>query len=230
MTKTPEILWAQRSDRLFLTFEVWEPKDVKFALTSENTVEFSCSNGETKENFATTLTLWGPVETEPEARDVKVSARHVEVTLHKKEEKTDSMEQQDSTGFWPRLQQPKGKWPHIKIDFGKWREPDEASEGEADLMGGGGDMGMGGGMGGMDLQALMSQMQAGGMGGGMPGGSNMADLGFGEDDDPEQWGDLNAAGDADKDSDDEAGHQEEEPLDRQLRELQQGEQQSAATN
>lgn len=188
MVLLPQVLWAQRSDKVYLTIDLQEAKDPKISIDNDDEggkVSFSASavshaTGGDDHEYAIDLELYGKID--KEASKIAVNPRSVVLVLAKAE-----------PGFWPRLLRQKGKAPNnIKVDWSKWVDEDEEDDkpefdisnlqdsSNFDLGGGMGGMGRGGmpgmgggggggGMGGMDMEAMMAQM--GGMGGGAGGGA-----------------------------------------------------------
>ncbi|KAG0374950.1 Prostaglandin E synthase 3 (Cytosolic) [Mortierella sp. AD032] len=184
-TLTPEVLWAQRANLVYVTVSL---ADTTPTITlTENKLEVTATSA--GKDYAVSFEFNQPIV--PETSITKATARNIFFTINKKDE-----------AWWPRLN--KGsKLNFIKTDFARWRdeddEEDEPEQNEAMDMGGMGGMpgmggmggmpgmggmggmpGMGGmgGMGGMDLQSLMASM---GQGGSMPD--------MGEYDDQDESGD-----------------------------------------
>jgi len=86
---TPSVLWAQRTDKIFLTVEVSDSKDVSIDFQPEGRLHFSCSNGEGKE-YALNLEFFNEIV--PEACTHKALPRAIQITIKKKE-----------GGYWDRL-------------------------------------------------------------------------------------------------------------------------------
>ena len=186
---TPEVLWAQRSDEIFLTINVSDVKDPKIDL-QPTTLTFEGQSAEKKYkvelNFNkevdpavsnssycrfrnssaglrfTDLTQL-PIQQESK---INKSGRTIDFVLAKKEKNQE---------YWPRLLKDAKKPNFLKTDFSKWKDEDEDEEEKAgfdglDMSKFQGLGGMGGGMGG--LEGL------GGMGG-MGGMSGMGGMDFG---------------------------------------------------
>ncbi len=127
----PNVLWAQRSDAVWLTVEVFDADDIKFEL-KEDSLSFSCTSGGKPYGF--NLDLFKPVKVE-ESKYLK--HRLVDICLRKAEEED-----------WPRLTKENKKLPWIKVDWSKWEDSDaeeEAAPFDMSNMGGFGDFGMPGG-------------------------------------------------------------------------------------
>ncbi|KAF9928320.1 hypothetical protein BGZ67_007065 [Mortierella alpina] len=174
-TLTPEVLWAQRSNLVYVTINI--PDTTPTINLTENKLEVSATSD--GKNYAVDLEFNEPIDTENSIKHV--NARNIKFTLKKTTE-----------NWWPRLNKGSKKLNFVKTDFALWKdEDDEDDEPEAseafDMGGMGGMPGMGGmggmpgmggmggmpgmgdmggmgGMGGMDLQSLMASMGQGGQG------------------------------------------------------------------
>jgi prostaglandin-E synthase len=170
-TLTPQVLWAQRKNCIFLTVCVEDCKTPVVKI-EENSVSFS-GKGLDSKDYAVTIDLFEPITVDQSVHEVR--GRGTEFVLAKAKE-----------SFWPRLTKSQQKYHWLKVDFNKWKDEDDDSEDESAGMGmpGMGMPGMGGmgGMGGenMDFAEMMKSM--GGLGGGdmMSGKPSMADLPDGE--------------------------------------------------
>eukprot|EP00243_Klebsormidium_subtile_P009916 TRINITY_DN5138_c0_g1_i2.p1 TRINITY_DN5138_c0_g1~~TRINITY_DN5138_c0_g1_i2.p1 ORF type:complete len:165 (+),score=47.82 TRINITY_DN5138_c0_g1_i2:158-652(+) len=161
MSRHPEVLWAQRSDKVIITIALPDPIDPKIHVDPSGKLTFSAKAGPDKTPYELDLELGGEIDNEKSK--IQITNRHILAVLEKKE-----------NGYWDRLLKAKGKPPqYIKVDWSKWVDEDE-EKGEFDTSNfqdfsqfGGGMGGMGGGMGGMggmgDLGGMMGGM--GGMGG-----------------------------------------------------------------
>ncbi|KAI1300736.1 hypothetical protein EDD11_005959 [Mortierella claussenii] len=182
-TLTPEVLWAQRANLVYVTVSL--PDTTPTINLTEDKLEVSATSD--GKNYAVTIEFNKPID--PEASTTNANPRNIFFTLIKKE--------QDD--WWPRLNKGSKKLNFVKTDFARWKdEDDEDDEPEANQpmdmggmpgmgMGGMPGMGMGGmggmgGMDGMDLQSLMAQMGQKGQGG-------MPDMGDYEDDQENDSGD-----------------------------------------
>ncbi|KAL0051790.1 hypothetical protein WJX82_002176 [Trebouxia sp. C0006] len=192
MPLLPNIQWAQRKDRVYLTIDLQNAKNPTIKLDNGSDgkhghVSFkgkaqSHATGADAHEYEVELDLFGAIDSEESK--ISISDRSVLLVIAK----------QEPTGeHWPRLLKETGKvGRNIKVDWNKWVDEDEEEDKPDDLdmsqlqnlqqFGGGGMPGMGG-MGGMPGM--------GGMGG-MPG---MADMNFedlGGDDE-----NINGAADSD---------------------------------
>ncbi|RKO92626.1 HSP20-like chaperone, partial [Blyttiomyces helicus] len=108
----PEVLWAQRTDELFLTISVSDVEDPKITLTEEKLVFQGTAHGK---NYS--LDLAFHKEVNPEASKQSVTARNITFVIAKKEV---------GQPYWPRLLSPLAGKPHyLKTDFSKWRDEDD---------------------------------------------------------------------------------------------------------
>jgi len=147
MTHIPPCKWAQRKDRVLLTVELFDAKDVEIKFEIQKV--FFKGNGNssvTAGEFNHTLNLLKEIS--PEASNYKVLPREIQVCLIKKDK-----------GFWDRLTQEPVKttknW--LACDWSRWKEEDD--EEDKPNFGNLGDYGN------------LDDMDMGGMGGG-PGGDS----------------------------------------------------------
>ncbi|KAI8463574.1 MAG: putative Hsp90 binding co-chaperone [Monoraphidium minutum] len=182
--KTPNVLWAQRPNCVFLTIDVQDVKDPKLELANEEDgkhakLSFAGAAADGTA-YALDLELYGAVD--KDASKFNTIPRHIFLVLEKAE-----------AGSWPRLTKGPSKGDkHIKVDWDKWVDSDEEPEDDIDMSGMGGMPGMDmGGMGGMDIQKLLAQMGGGAGMGGMGGGEEGEG---GSDSDDDELPPLEAAG------------------------------------
>eukprot|EP00250_Pteridium_aquilinum_P001775 c11991_g1_i1 orf=434-1033(-) len=167
MSRHPEVKWAQRSDKVYLTVELPDAKNPKVKIEPEGKFIFAATAG--PENVAFELDLHMFDKINVEESKISVGLRNVFCVLIKSEK-----------GWWKRLLLADGKSPpYLKADWDKWVDEDEENElpsnkfDNFDLgsmndfsdfnMGGGGMGGMGmGGMGGMGMDGMGME----GLGGG----------------------------------------------------------------
>lgn len=124
-TLIPRVLWAQRHDTVFLTFEVFEAKEEKIQIEADK-VSFAATRGTDGAKFAVELELFAVVD--PDASKVNVGHREVALVL-KKASTTDP--------YWPRLLKTTQKMHYIHTDFSKWKDEDEEDEEEGGFGAGG---------------------------------------------------------------------------------------------
>ncbi|KAL3693390.1 hypothetical protein R1sor_007041 [Riccia sorocarpa] len=111
----PEVVWAQRSDKVFLTVELPDALNPNVKLQPEGKFTFSsmapCGN-----RHELDLELFGRVNVG--ASKINVGLRHIFVVLQKEDNK-----------WWNRLLKPDRKTPpYIKVDWNKWVDEDEEHE------------------------------------------------------------------------------------------------------
>lgn len=198
-TSNAPVKWAQRKDKLFITVEVKDAKDVKvdFQESSITVTGKGVHNvGGSEAEFKTVLALSDSIDAA--ASTSKTSGFAVQICAIKKDANKE---------HWGKLtkEAPKVLKNWLAVDWSLWKDEEDEIAGEKVDFGGYGDMGgMGGGMGGMggmmggmggmggmDMAQLMAQM--GGMGG-MGGLGGMGGMG----------GDEGEEGEGGADSDDEA--------------------------
>lgn len=171
-TLTPTLVWAQRVNKVFVTFEMLGTSNVKVSLTDGLLSLDADAAG--KSYKLENMPLWAEIDSE--GSKWFSNDRAVVITLKKKEEE-----------WWDGLTKDKGLKRFIKVDFSKWCEEDDKEyTGEVAMGGGFDDMGGMGGMGGMDFSSMMGGMGGMGMGdaAGMPGAD------FDDEDDDEPLDDL----------------------------------------
>ncbi|CAB3401388.1 unnamed protein product [Caenorhabditis bovis] len=140
MAKQPQVLWAQRENVLFLTFEVDEAK-VESLKAEGSKLHFAGTSKTDK--YETTLEFYDEIDNESVQR-TGASTRVVEVSIKKK-----------SAAWWPRLLKQAGKVHWLKVDFSKWKDEDDDEVPD--------DLGAAGLGNGFDLNQYMSSL--GGAGG-----------------------------------------------------------------
>ncbi|KAH9330937.1 hypothetical protein KI387_003045, partial [Taxus chinensis] len=114
----PEVLWAQRSDKVYLTISLPDAKNVN--LKSEPDGKFSFSAKRNGEPFEFELELFGKIN--PEDSKVNIGLRNIFCALHKTEK-----------GWWKRLLSADEKpAPYIKVDWNKWCDEDEEESSKLD--------------------------------------------------------------------------------------------------
>jgi len=173
MARHPEILWAQRSAKVYLTVELLDAKTPDVKLFPEGRFTFSATVGANNQKFETDLELYAAIDVEKSV--VNKGQRHTTLVLEK-----------TTAEWWPRLLKASGKAPQfVKADWDKWVDEDE-DENEPNVDSNG--MGSIGGMEGMGVMPDFSAM--GGMGGGMPDFSGMGGMGGEDEDDIEDDDDM----------------------------------------
>lgn len=146
----PRVLWAQRKDIVYLTFEVFEAQNESIE-TSATSIKFSAMQPSNGDQYSCELEFYAEVD--PSQTQQHKTDRAISLIL----KKADS-----ESPFWPRLVK-SGKPHFVHTDFARWKDEDEVSEAEAEAdpsMG----MGMGGGFGGgnMDFSQFANMAGSGG--------------------------------------------------------------------
>lgn len=159
--KVPRVLWAQRSDIVYVTIEVVEPQDEQVEL-SQTSLKYSALQGNTGEKYAVEIPFYAEI-------DAATSQQH----------KTDrcttfTLKKVDTEQpYWPRLLK-SGKPHYVHTDFGRWKDEDEEDEAASPL----------GGMGGMDFSQFANMAGSGGF---PMGGEDAAE--YEDDHEDEEHGD-----------------------------------------
>ncbi|KAM0887928.1 hypothetical protein ACQ4PT_028679 [Festuca glaucescens] len=179
-SRHPEVRWAQRIDKVYITVQLPDAKDAKVNLEPDGVFSFSATAGTDGNSYESKLDLNDKVNVE--ASKISVGVRSIFCIVEKAEAK-----------WWNKLVRDDQKAPHfVKVDWDKWvDEDDDGADINVDGMDFANMGGMGGlgGMGGMgDLASMMGGM--GGMGGmGMPQG--MGGMGMDEfDDESDEEGEV----------------------------------------
>ncbi|KAK4750364.1 hypothetical protein SAY87_027813 [Trapa incisa] len=135
MSRHPEVKWAQRKDKVFITVLLPDSKDAKVNLESDGVFTFSAKGGAENHAYELKLELFDKVIIEESKMNVGV--RNI-FCIFEKAEKV----------WWKKLSRSEGKTPHyIKVDWDKWVDEDEDVNGVGDLDLGGMDFSKFGGMG-----------------------------------------------------------------------------------
>ncbi|CAI9117271.1 OLC1v1018628C2 [Oldenlandia corymbosa var. corymbosa] len=118
-SKQPEVLWAQRSDKIYLTIALPDAKDVSVKCEVDGRFSFSAV-GVDGQPFSFTLQLYSNII--PEGCKTKIGLRNILCSVQK--EKKD---------WWKRLLKSDGKpAPYIKVDWNKWRDEDDVASDDDD--------------------------------------------------------------------------------------------------
>ncbi|KAG5544103.1 hypothetical protein RHGRI_016748 [Rhododendron griersonianum] len=139
-SRHPTVKWAQRPDKLYITAELPDAKNVKLQLEPEGRFVFSATSGADNLPYELDMDLFDKVD----VNDCKanVGLRNICYLIKKAEDK-----------WWSRLLKQEGKPPvFLKVDWDKWVDEDEDQDskpgadmdfGDIDFsklnMGGGGD-------------------------------------------------------------------------------------------
>ncbi|CAN0913547.1 Co-chaperone protein p23-2 [Linum grandiflorum] len=112
MSRNPEVLWAQRSDRVYLTVALPDAKDICVKCEPQGLFSFSAS-GIHGESFELNLQLYASIL--PEKCKTNVGLRNIICSIQKEEK-----------GWWKRLLKSEEKpAPYIKVDWHKWIDEDD---------------------------------------------------------------------------------------------------------
>ncbi|XP_048423873.1 co-chaperone protein p23-2 isoform X2 [Pyrus x bretschneideri] len=111
-SRHPEVLWAQRSDKVYLTVALPDAKDITVKCEPEGFFSFSAV-GVQGEPFHFTLELYGPIT--PDGCKTRTGLRNILCSIQK-----------EQRGWWKRLLKTEEKpAPYIKVDWNKWCDEDE---------------------------------------------------------------------------------------------------------
>lgn len=143
MSRSPSVKWAQRQDKVFLTVELPDAKDVKLNLEPEGKFSFSAVTGPDNTPYKVEFDLFDKVDLSESKSST--GSRYIFYIIKKAEEK-----------WWGRLLKQEGKAPsYLKVDWDKWVDEDEQDEKPEPGMDFGegfdfSNLNMGGGAGGFD--------------------------------------------------------------------------------
>lgn len=113
-TRHPEILWAQRSDKIYLTVELPDAKNAQVKLEPDGRFTFTASSKDTK--YETELQFYGRVKVD--TSKINEGRRHTFCIIEKEEK-----------AWWERLLKKEGKAPpFVKADWNHWIDEDEEDE------------------------------------------------------------------------------------------------------
>ncbi|KAG9454947.1 hypothetical protein H6P81_007851 [Aristolochia fimbriata] len=111
MSRHPTVKWAQRSDKVYLTVELPDAKDVKVKLEPEGKFLFSATRDGL--SYEVDLELFDKINTEESKASIGV--RNIVYVIKKVEKK-----------WWDRLLKTEGKPPvYLKVDWDKWVDVEE---------------------------------------------------------------------------------------------------------
>ncbi|EMS68218.1 hypothetical protein TRIUR3_30845 [Triticum urartu] len=159
MSRHPEVRWAQRIDKVYITVQLPDAKDAKVNLEPDGVFSFFATAGTDGNSYESKLDLNDKVNVE--ASKVSVGVRSIFCILEKADAK-----------WWNKLVRDDQKAPHfVKVDWDKWVDEDDDG---ADVNVDGMDFSNMGGMGGMPGMEGLGGM--GGMGG-MPGMEGLGGMG-----------------------------------------------------
>lgn len=114
---TPEYLWAQRKDQVFLTVNVpnVRKEDAAFRLNDDGHVYFKGMGGNLGHEAEYVLDINLLKNIKAEESKCKINARSVVFKIIKA----------DSGPYWERLQKEKGRNVHCKIDWDNWKDEED---------------------------------------------------------------------------------------------------------
>ncbi|XP_028063494.1 co-chaperone protein p23-2 [Camellia sinensis] len=120
MSRHPEVLWAQRSDKVYLTIALPDAKNVSLKCEPQGLFSFS-AKGVQGESFDFSLELYGKIV--PQSCKSNVGLRNILCSIQK-----------DQKGWWKRLLKSEEKpAPYIKVDWNKWCDEDDEESTSSDL-------------------------------------------------------------------------------------------------
>ncbi|KAG8097341.1 hypothetical protein GUJ93_ZPchr0013g37834 [Zizania palustris] len=121
MSRHPSTKWAQRSDKVFLTIELPDARDVKLNLKPEGQFTFTANGPADDTPYELDLELFDAVNVEESK--AAVAPRTICYLIKKAEKK-----------WWSRLLKKEGKSPvFLKVDWDKWQDEDDEDIGSGDF-------------------------------------------------------------------------------------------------
>ncbi|KAH0723483.1 hypothetical protein AABB24_017818 [Solanum stoloniferum] len=119
MSRQPEVLWAQRSEKVYLTISLPDAKDVSLKCDPDGVFNFSAI-GVNGDSFSVTLQLYGNVI--PERCKTNIGSRIILCSIQK-----------EQRGWWPRILKSEEKpAPYLKVDWNKWCDEDDEEYSDSD--------------------------------------------------------------------------------------------------
>lgn len=109
----PAVIWAQRSDRLYVTINVEDCKNV-IVNFSENGLSFSGKGGSENQEYELNVEFFKKIN--PTESKYAILSRHIPMVIKKEE----------GGHYWPRLISGTNKTHWLKTDFNKWRDEDDS--------------------------------------------------------------------------------------------------------
>ncbi|CAI9116426.1 OLC1v1017566C1 [Oldenlandia corymbosa var. corymbosa] len=129
MSRHPTVLWAQRLDKVFITVELPDAKDVKLKLEPEGKFSFSATAGADNTPYEVELDLFDKVDVNESKSSI--TSRQICYIVKKAESK-----------WWDKLLKHGVRTPvFLKVDWDKWVDEDELDKKEDNF---GSDMHFGG--------------------------------------------------------------------------------------
>ncbi|KAI0496094.1 hypothetical protein KFK09_022401 [Dendrobium nobile] len=118
MSRYPEVKWAQRSDKVYLTILLADAKHVQINLEPDGVFTFSGIAGSENILYELKLELYDKVNVE--TSKLNTGVRSIFCVINKAE-----------NGWWKKLLRGDGKLPHyIKVDWDKWVDADDGPNGD----------------------------------------------------------------------------------------------------
>ena len=117
--RTPDVLWAQRKDVVYVTVNVADMQQERVEVADGTHFKFSANAGDLQ--YAVDMELYAAVDAVA-VKQIK-TGQHLSLIF----EKVDKEQP-----YWPRLLAAAGKHRWLKTDFSKWRDEDDDGEDEAE--------------------------------------------------------------------------------------------------
>lgn len=116
MSRHPTMKWAQRLDKLYITIDLPDAKDVKLKLEPDGKFLFSATSGAENIPYELDIELFDKVDVNESK--ASIGLRNICYLVKKAEDK-----------WWSRLLKQEGKPPvFLKVDWDKWVDEDDDPE------------------------------------------------------------------------------------------------------
>lgn len=116
MSRHPEVKWAQRSDKLYITIELPDANNPKVKLEPDGKFTFSATTGQEQTLYELDFYLYDRVNAEESK--ISVGLRNIICIVKKEENK-----------WWKQLLKTEAKrLPFLKVDWDKWVDEDEEKD------------------------------------------------------------------------------------------------------
>ncbi|CAN6468098.1 unnamed protein product [Victoria cruziana] len=113
MSRHPEVKWAQRVDKVYVTIQLADAKNVKVNLEPDGVLNFSATAGADNLPYELKLDLYEKVNVEDSK--INIGVRNIFCVVQKSE-----------NGWWKKLLRGDAKPPHyLKVDWDKWVDEDD---------------------------------------------------------------------------------------------------------
>ncbi|XP_047966566.1 uncharacterized protein OsI_027940-like [Salvia hispanica] len=120
MSRHPDVKWAEREDKVFLTVVLPDAKNPKVNVDPNGTFTFSASGGADNNLYELKLDLLDKINVEESK--INIGPRSIFCVLEKAEQK-----------WWKKLLRGDEKIHYVKVDWDKWVDEDDVDGGPGNL-------------------------------------------------------------------------------------------------